>query len=262
MQEKINRPSILCIGGLDPSGGAGLQADIEAIAANGGHALPIATSLTVQNSQNVYAVEPVRTDLVSAQFESLLADCPIHACKIGLIPSIECVDLLVHIASHLENIPIVLDPVLRASGGMSLNGAELIPTLKEKLLPLITVLTPNLSELHSLSNSDSDDTKQALELCDVGASYVLVTTCKEDQENGLLTHTLFSEANSPIHFHCEKLAHEYHGSGCTLSSALTTQLALGNPIETAVETAINYTVNTLRGAERLGKGQHIPRRIF
>ena len=261
MQEKITRPTILCIGGLDPSGGAGLQADIEAIAANGAHALPIATSLTVQNSKDAYTVEPVRTDLVSAQFENLLADFPIRACKIGLIPSIEFVDLLVHIASRLENIPIVLDPVLRASGGMSLNGAELIPTLKEKLLPLIAVLTPNLSELHSLTDSDRDDTKQALELCDAGASHVLVTTSSEDSENGLITHSLFSKNAAPLHFYCEKLAHEYHGSGCTLSSALATQLALGDPIGTAVERAIDYTVNTLRGAERLGKGQHIPRRI-
>ena len=133
-------PAVLCFAGLDPTGGAGLQADIEAIVSMGGHPLPIATSLTVQDTHDVKALMPVDPCHVIAQARAVLADIPVAAVKIGLLGSLGIVDALHDILADCEGVPVVLDPIGRAGGGASLAGNELMRAVVSRLVPRTTVL--------------------------------------------------------------------------------------------------------------------------
>ncbi len=264
MQAKISRPPVLCIGGLDPSGGAGLQADIESIAHCGGHALPVASCLTVQNSIQAESITAIEPTLIERQVNQLLKDMTIASCKIGVIPNSKVAIVISHILTQLPNIPVVYDPVFSPTQGDEFCNTDTVAIIKNNLLPAITVLTPNAYELNILSNNNlsyNHDSlvSQARGLCQMGIEYVLVTGADSpsvDVHNTLVTHSgVVQEYKWP------RFPHSYHGSGCTLSSALACYLALGCDIPTAVNRAQQYTWRTLQHAEQIGRGQWIPTRI-
>lgn len=259
MQAENMRPTVLCFGGLDPSGGAGIQADIETIAYCGGHALPIATCLTVQNTQQAYSTAATAAPLLRQQAEALLKDFSINSCKIGVIPDSEVVIAIADIIKQLPDIPVVLDPVLQASSGSKFCDEKTINSIKDILLPLVSVATPNASELAILSANKDSSSQNAIELCRCGPQYVLVTDA--DNPAPEVSNKLFTVDGLVKEYHWTKLPHAYHGSGCTLSSALAYYLTTDLKVSDAAMSAQQYTWQCLQTAEPLGQGQRIPHRV-
>ena len=254
------RPNILCIGGLDPSGGAGLQADIEAIAYCGGHALAIATCLTVQNSHKAYSVNAVDHEVIQQQAKFLLEDIKVSACKIGVIPNPDIALVISSILEQLTEVPIVLDPVLSASHGASFVDAATLNIIRDRILPNVTVITPNHAELNQLTEGDQSIMDLAVKLCQSGPDYALVTGADAATVN---IENIFVSAQGIINrYKYERLPHSYHGSGCTMSSALACYLTRSQAISKAVKQAQDYTMQTLINADMPGRGQHIPRRVI
>lgn len=253
------RPIVLCFSGHDPSGGAGIQADIETLFSHCCHPASVITCLTEQDSRNVKKLIPQHPDAIISQAETLLADFDVAAIKIGLIGSAAAARAIAHILAQCPGIPVVLDPVLAAGGGTALAGQELIDSLLELLLPLTTIVTPNSEEARRLSG------QQELSACarwlqGKGTEYVLVTGTHEQSEN--VHNRLFMPDNLSETFNWKRLPHSYHGSGCTLASAIAALLARGLDMFTAVNEAQEFTWQALAAAYQPGHGQHNPNRLF
>lgn len=252
------RPVVLCFSGLDPSGGAGLQADIESVAALGGHAAVVCTALTVQDSQQVYGFEPVRPALIREQAEAVLADLPVGAVKLGMLGSGAIADVVGDVLARHPALPVVLDPVLVANSGGSLGGDDLAQGLF-RLFPRATVITPNSLEARRLA--ETDDLDLAVErLAALGARQVLL---KGGHEPGaLLVNRLYQGNRLLRESQVPRLAGEFHGSGCTLASALAAGLAAGLAVGDAVAQAEAFIARALRHADRpRAEGQFLPLRV-
>lgn len=253
----MSPPTVLCLSGLDPCGGAGLQADVEACAANGAHALGLVTALTVQDSHNVSVVEAVSTTLLQRQLEVLLADCRPAAVKIGLIGAPEQIPLLARTLAALR-VPVVCDPILRAGGGAELLDAETTTRLLTELLAQVTVLTPNAAEARRLVPDAADLPSSAAALLAAGCSNVLITG--GDEPGADVVNTLFGCDRPPRSWRWERLAGPFHGAGCTLAASLAARLARGDDVDTAAAEAQRYTHDALRRGWRVGRGRPIPGR--
>ena len=253
-------PAVLCLSGLDPTGGAGLQADVEAVGAMGGHALPVATALTVQDTHDVKALTPVAPEQVAAQARALLADVPVAAIKIGLLGSLGVVDAVHGVLAGCEGVPVVLDPVLRAGGGAALAGAALTSALVSRLVPRTTVLTPNTREALRLAPGAATVDAAAQRLLAAGCRYVLVTGADEATPgvvNRLYGHQGYFES-----FEWPRVDGVFHGSGCTLAAAVAAGLARGVAPREAVTAAQRFTHEAISNGYRIGAGQHIPERLL
>ena len=252
--------TILCLSGLDPSGGAGIQADIESIASMGGHALPVITALTVQNTHNVKRFQEVDPTLFSEQINALLEDISIKAIKIGMIGSLNIVEVIGKVLKENPNIPVIYDPVLAAGGGKDFSTLEMINAIKELILPHVTVLTPNSPEARKLTD-DNELIACGKKLMDYGCEAVLITGTHEEKEH--VDNLWFHEGKYIETFSWDRLPHEYHGSGCTLSSAIAALIAQGLDPFNAVNEAQDYSWNALKHAFKISdKGQLIPNRFY
>jgi len=257
-QQDNKPPVIMCFSGHDPSGGAGLQADIEAIAANHAHACTVTTALTVQDSTCVNRLVPVEIDLFQDAANTILNDIPVSAFKTGLLADAKIAHAIVDIAKRHPNIPLIVDPVLASGAGNKLADAELIKTIQEQLLPLATIATPNLPEAQRLSGQQHAD-DCAKQLLATGCQYVLLTGTHATTEN--VINTLYSNETT-IEFSVERLDRDYHGSGCTLAASLAANLAKGHDMSGAVSMALDYTWQSLKHGRAIGKGQLHPNRQF
>jgi hydroxymethylpyrimidine/phosphomethylpyrimidine kinase len=254
------RPTVLCFSGLDPSGGAGLQADIEAIAAAGSHAAIACTALTIQDSQRVYGFETVKPQLVDAQARAVLADLPIRAFKSGMMGSTENIDTLRQILLEHPTLPYVLDPVLVANSGGSLGDAAVLVRAFAQLIPLAALITPNTVELRALSGQH-DIESAVQQLFALGARAVLVKGAHE-HEPDRIRHWLYIEGVCVAQSVWPRLAGEFHGSGCSLASNIAARLAQGVNLRQAVAHAELWLHRSLIRADRPHpEGQRIPRRI-
>jgi len=252
-------PVVLAFSAHDPSGAAGIQADIESINRNGGHCVSVITALTCQNTGSFVAMQPQNPADFRAQSELLLADIQVNACKIGLIGSIGLIHQIAGILGTLHGVPLVLDPVLRAGSGEAVASKELIETLLTELVPLTTVLTPNLQEALRLTGKH-DEISAAQSLLENGCQFVLITGA--DESTATVVNTLYRSNHDPVSFEWERLPGTYHGSGCTLASAIATLLARKVDIISAVTEAQQYTWQTLKHAYVLGKSQYHPDRNY
>jgi hydroxymethylpyrimidine/phosphomethylpyrimidine kinase len=253
-------PCILCLSGFDPSGGAGIQADIESIASMGGHAVPVITALTVQNTNNVYDVQSVAANFFSEQVKRLLEDVPVKAIKIGMVGSTSIIESISLILKQYPDIPVIYDPVLAAGGGKNLTASGMLNAIKELLLPHTTVLTPNSPEARLLSG-ENDLKACGKKLMLQGCKSVLLTGGHEDEDH--INNLWFNQGHYVETFSWERLPHEYHGSGCTLASAIAALIAQDLDPFNAVNEAQDYTWNTLNKAFRISeKGQLIPHRFY
>lgn len=256
----MNKPIVLCFSGHDPSGGAGIQADIETIISHRCHAASIITCLTEQDSRNVKRLLPQRSEDIISQAQTLLDDFEVAAFKIGLIGSAEVASAIAQIVRQHPRIPLVLDPVLAAGGGSDLAGAALIAVIIEQLLPLTTLLSPNSLEARRLSGLE-ELSACAAKLLEFGVKNVLITGTHEDSD--LVHNRLFmSEESRHETFNWQRLPHSYHGSGCTLAAAAAALLAQGLDLFSAVSEAQEFTWESLQAAYRPGRGQHNPERLF
>ncbi len=253
-------PTILCLSGFDPSGGAGIQADIESIASMGGHAVPVITALTVQNTQNISYFEPVEPQLFTEQINKLLEDVPVKAIKIGMVGSLGIIESINAILKQNPDLPVIYDPVLAAGGGADLTTSDMLGAIQELLLPFTTILTPNSLEARQLSNKN--ELKDCgLELMALGCDAVLLTGAHESNDH--VNNLWFNEDKYVETFSWDRLPHEYHGSGCTLASAIAALIAQGLDPFNAVNEAQDYSWNSLKHAFKISdKGQLIPNRFY
>jgi hydroxymethylpyrimidine/phosphomethylpyrimidine kinase len=258
-------PNILSIAGSDPSGGAGIQADIKAISANGGYAMAAITALTAQNTCGVQRIELISPEMVLAQISAIRDDIRIDAVKIGMLGSS---DLAQAVAQALKGlaVPIVLDPVMVAKGGDRLLAPEAVAVLRDVLLPMATVVTPNLPEAADLLNRPEADSRVAMEqqaraLLAFGPVAVLLKGGHLGGDHSpdlLMTQDSFSWLDGPRH----ATAHT-HGTGCTISSALATQLGHGHSLSIACARAKTYVAGAIGAAAALSVGHgHGPTHHF
>ncbi len=253
-----HRPVVLSFSGHDPSGGAGIQADIEAVNSHHCHSCSVITALTEQDSHNVRSVFPQSAQHLTQQAETLLNDIPVDVIKIGLLASTEIALAIAEILARRPHIPVILDPVLSAGGGKPLATDALLETIKQSLLPLCTVITPNSVEAKSLTKQ-ADISASAAYLHRLGAKFVLITGAHEDTKT-VDNYLLGPEGEET--FHWQRLPDEYHGSGCTLASSIAALMAHGLDPFTAITEAQEYTWNSLAHAYKTGQGQYFPDRFF
>jgi hydroxymethylpyrimidine/phosphomethylpyrimidine kinase len=250
---------VLVFAGLDPSGGAGLQADIQAIGAAGVHPLPIVTALTVQDNQHVHAVHPVEPAVLRAQARVLVEQgTRIDAVKIGIVGSAanaEAVaDVIVSLRAMQADLPVVLDPVLASGHGDLLTRGDAVQALAP-LRSLATLVTPNLPEARALSGADHVDAQAAILLRD--APHVLIKGGHGEGED--IANLWFCAAGRRT-WQWPRLEGEFHGSGCTLAAAIAARLAQRMPMDVALDAAQRYTQRCLAGAFCIAPGQQIPER--
>ena len=257
----LDIPTVLCFSGHDPSGGAGIQADIETIASMGGHALPVLTALTVQDTQNVHQFQPVNVSLFIEQARCVLENISVSAIKIGMTGSRTIIEAIHSILLDYPDIPVVFDPVIRAGGGGDLIEDDVVNAMRNLLLPHTTVLTPNSIEARQLVPEGDTLNACGQALLDNGCEFVLITGTHEKGEH--VDNQWFGNHRLLETFSWERLPHEYHGSGCTLASAVAALIAHGlDPFQAAHE-AQEFTWEALKHAFRISsRGQLIPNRLF
>jgi len=257
-------PIVLSFAGTDPTGGAGIQADLLTLSSMGCHALTVVTAITVQDTAGVEDVLPIDADWVSDQARVLLEDMPVAAFKIGMVGSVENCAAIAEVVSDYPEVPLILDPVLASGRGDEMATEDMIEAIRELLIPQTTIITPNSLEARRLAEDGSDE-ELSLEDCarrilEMGCEYVLITGTHENTPQ--VVNTLYGQQGVIRSDSWQRLPGSYHGSGCTLASAIAATLANGLDIPEAVREAQEYTWQTLNAGFRPGMGQHIPDRFF
>ncbi len=256
---KQRRPVVLSFSGHDPSGGAGIQADIETLVSHQCHSASIITVLTEQDTRNVKKLIPQSPENIISQANTLLNDLHVNAFKIGLIGHHETAIAIYAILKQYPHIPVILDTVLTAGGGADMASERLITTIIDLLLPCTTVLTPNSEEARKLSGFEALD-QSGLDLLEKGCDYVLITGTHETTP--VVNNQLFHDGRCWETYTWDRLPESYHGSGCTLATSIAALMAHGlEPVQAVME-AQEYTWNSLNSAYRIGKGQYNPNRFF
>jgi len=251
---------VLVWAGNDPSGGAGLAADAAALLSHGCRPCPVVTAVTVQDTRGLSALNPVAASLVEQQARAVLADLPIAAIKIGVVGSIDNAQAIGRVLADHRDIPVVLDPVLRAGGGGDLAAVGMVEALMEHLLPHATIITPNADEARRLVPQTANVDAQAAVLLAKGCGHVLLTGGDEPGEQ--VVNHLYSAGYEAREYRWPRLSGSYHGSGCTMASALAGLLAQRVVLDEAVAAAQTYTWQTLRHAIGVGRGQQLPDRMY
>ncbi|MGO4112098.1 bifunctional hydroxymethylpyrimidine kinase/phosphomethylpyrimidine kinase [Rhizobium ruizarguesonis] len=259
--------NVLSIAGSDPSGGAGIQADLKAFSARGVYGMAVLTALTAQNTQGVSGVHLVPPQFVADQINAVFADVRVDAVKIGMIANAGIADAVAGALSDHRDIPIVIDPVMIAKGGAALLAPEAVDVLTRRLLPLATLLTPNLPEAAALlhqpvATNRADMAAQAERLRALGPVAVLVKGGHLDSDE---SPDVLATAAGLHWFEARRVpTKNTHGTGCTLSSALAAELAKGASAQEAVAIAKDYLAGAVAAAGSLTVGsghgpvQHFP----
>jgi hydroxymethylpyrimidine kinase/phosphomethylpyrimidine kinase len=246
---------LLSIAGSDPSGGAGIQADLKTFQALGAFGMAVPAALTVQNSRGVRASYSAGPRPFSEQLETLLSDIRPDAVKTGMLLMPWAVQAAAAAVRRHRIRNLVVDPVLRSSSGRMLMKPAAIRLLRKELLPLALLVTPNVPEAEVLAGSsigsDQEMDFAAGKILDLGPKYVLI---KGGHRSGPAVDTLYG-GNSVLSFSTERLPGEFHGTGCVLSSAIAVFVARGLPVEKAVEKGKQFVDRMLRKANPVGKGK-------
>jgi len=264
-------PAVLVFSAADPSGGAGMQADLLTLASMGCHALTVITALTVQDTTGVEEIMPLDADWVADQARCILEDVPVAVFKLGVLGSVEIIAAIAEIVSDYPEIPLVLDPILSSGRGDELANEDMLAALRELIIPQTTLITPNtLEALRLVEDEDQADEEEdheplsmdecATRLLEMGCEYVMITGTH--QATPKVINTLYHRDGRVREDAWERLPGSYHGSGCTLASAIAAGIAQGLELTDAVREAQEYTWQALRGGYRLGMGQFIPDRLF
>ena len=259
-------PIVLSFSANDSSGGAGIQADILTLASMGCHPLSVITAVTVQDTVGVDDVMALDPGWVADQARAVLEDMPVHVFKIGMLGSVEIIAAIAEIVSDYPDIPIVLDPVLSSGRGEEFASEDMISAMRELLLPQTTIITPNSMEARRLAQDEAEDFDELdLGQCGgrilhMGCEYVLITGAHENTRQ--VTNTLYTASGIVRSDVWQRLTGSYHGSGCTLASAIAATLANGLPVSEGVYEAQEYTWQTLKAGFHPGMGQYLPDRLF
>ena len=259
-------PIVLVFAATDPSGGAGIQADILTLSSMGCHPLSVITAVTIQDTMGVEDVLPIDAEWVADQARCVLEDMPVTVFKVGLLGSVEAIAAIAEVVSDYPDIPLVLDPVLASGRGDELASEDMISAMRELLIPQTTLITPNSLEARRLAQDDSNENDDpdlnecARRLLNLGCEYVLVTGTHENTAQ--VVNTLHDQQGVVRTDSWQRLPGIFHGSGCTLASAVAATIANGLGVPEAVRDAQEYTWQTLKFAYRTGMGQLIPDRLF
>lgn len=259
-------PAVLVFAANDPSGGAGIQADILTLASIGCHPLPVITGITVQDSSRVEALLTMDAKWVDDQARCILEDMPIAVIKLGLLCSVEIIATIAEIVSDYPDVPLILDPVLASGGGDELSSDDMISALNELILPQTTLITPNTLEARRLAqeiagvDDELDFPDCAKQMLESGCEYVLITGTHHHTPE--VINTLYDKSGIVRADSWQRLQGSFHGSGCTLASACAALIALNDDLSEAVREAQEYTWQTLQAGFRPGMGQFIPDRMF
>ncbi len=267
---ELSPPIVLAFAASDPTGGAGIQADIMTLASMGCHPLSVITAITVQDTAGVEDILPMDADWVADQARALLEDMPVAAFKLGLLGSLENIMAIAEILADYPDIPLVFDPVLASGRGDQFANEDMIDAMVELLLPQTTIITPNSLEARRLVLDDGGEEREEAEplslaecarrLIVAGSEFVLITGTHENTEQ--VINTLYGSHGTVRSDKWERLPGSYHGSGCTLASAIAANLANGAEIAEAVKDAQEYTWQALAAGFRPGMGQYLPDRFF
>ncbi|EXJ13815.1 bifunctional hydroxymethylpyrimidine kinase/phosphomethylpyrimidine kinase [Imhoffiella purpurea] len=259
MKESLERPVVLCIGGHDPSGGAGILADAEAIQAAKAFAVTVVTALTDQDTCGLRRIWPQAPERIVEQCRYLAADSAPRALKIGLLGSSGIVRALVALLDELPHrFPVVLDPVLASGTGQALVDAALLNQLRHHMIRRCSLITPNLPEARTLTDAQDPD-ECATRLKADGARWILITGTHDETDE--VTNRLYGPDGFRRDWTWPRLPASYHGSGCTLASAIAARLAWGMEMEEAVAAGQFYTWKSLQHAFRSGRCQLTPNRF-
>jgi hydroxymethylpyrimidine/phosphomethylpyrimidine kinase len=258
-------PKVMTFSATDPTGGAGLQADILTISSLGCHPVSIATGFTVQDTIGVNKLIPIDSELVNDQARFILEDMEVDIFKLGLLGSKENITTIAEIISDYPDIPLIIDPVLASGRGDEFTDIEARNMMMELLFPESLLITPNSLEARQLTCNEEENSDLAIEVCadrfkEMGCENILITGTHENTEN--IINTLYNSSNQTIPYHWDRLPGSYHGSGCTLAAAISAYYALGLSIDEAVEEAQHFTWQTLKNGFKPGMGQFIPNRFF
>lgn len=247
---------VLAIAGYDPSSGAGITADIKTITAQGCYGVTCITSLTVQSTRGVRSVEPVEGKVITEILEELITDVEISAVKIGMLGTAEAARAVTGFLRRYSFRHAVLDPVLMSSSGASLLAKDALPLLKDRLLGLISVITPNASEAAALTGLNVETLEEmdiaARRLHQMGAHSVIITGGHLDPPADLISPA--PARDSLILTGVKVATRSTHGTGCAFSTALACKLAQGRNLLTAAKAAKNFVETSLKHAPVLGRG--------
>jgi len=253
--------TVLSIAGSDPSGGAGIQGDLKTLAAMRVHGCAVVTALTAQNTRGVMGVWPVPADVVVQQLTTLFDDVEVHAVKIGMLGNAAIIRAVAGVLRGFPSVPVVLDPVLRASAGGTLLETSAVSVLLDELMPLATVITPNAVEAGILAGEPAPTSPEAaLRVAQLlvarGAAAALVTG---GHLRGVTTSVdVLATAHAVETFSVARVAGEgAHGSGCALSSAIAALLALGYGVSLACAEAQQFVARAIRDGQQLGIGRGV-----
>lgn len=258
-------PIVLVFAATDPTGGAGLQADILTLSSMGCHPLSVVTAITVQDTTGVDQMLPLDAEWVVEQARNVLEDMPVAAFKIGVLGSVEVVSAVAEVVADYPDVPLILDPVLASGRGDELATNEMVEAMRELIIPQTTLITPNSIEARRLATADDEVDYPELPECarrliEAGCEYVLITGTHENTAQVL--NILYGSEGVVRSDAWQRLSGSFHGTGCTLAAAVAATLANGLSIPEAVRDAQEFTWQSLKAAFRPGMGQQIPDRLF
>ena len=249
---------VLIVAGSDSGGGAGIQADIKTVTALDGYAATAITALTAQNTQGVFGIHGIPTGFIAQQMTLVLEDIGADCVKTGMLHDVPVIETVCRtLTEKAQGIPVVVDPVMVAKGGAALLVADARQALREMLLPLATIVTPNLPEAEALAGmtigSEADMEEAGRRILALGPRHVLVKGGHLDRE-GAVVDILVGSGGSERFAGARIETSSTHGTGCTLASAIATGIAQGMEVAAAAARARDYVVAALRTAPGYGKG--------
>ena len=253
----MTTPVALTIAGSDSSGGAGIQADLKTFAALGVYGASAITALTAQNTRGVTSIHAVPAEFLRAQIDAVFGDLDVGAVKIGMVAQLASIEAIADALQRWSPRHVVLDPVMVATSGDRLLAAEAVEALRKKLIPLATIITPNLPEAAALldepvATSEAAIESQGQKLLALGCPAVLI---KGGHGEGSESIDYLIRANGSVALSAPRVATQNtHGTGCSLSSAIAAELAKGADLETAVRNAKNFVSAAIVAADRFTVG--------
>ena len=253
-------PVVLIFAGTDSSGGAGMAADIQTVSSLGGYPALVVTAVTAQDTSSVKQFSIIEPELVVAQARAVLEDLPVAAIKTGMLGDTATITAVASIVAEYRHIPLVVDPVLASNTGDSLIDVPIEEAIRVMLAPHAQVMTPNGPEARRLAPNADTLEACAHEIMSCGAAHVLVTGGHEGGER--VVNRLFGGNRHLDDITCPRIPGNFHGSGCTLASAVATNLAHGLPVPAAVSGAVDFTYKSIKHGYRPGMGQLVPDRLF
>lgn len=247
--------TVLSIAGSDCSGGAGIQADLKTCSAHGVFGMSVIVSVVAENTSRVIDIQNITPDIIAKQIDAVFEDITVNAVKVGMLSDMECMKVVAEKLKEYKPLHIVIDPVMYAKNGCALMQPNAIETLIKSIIPLATVLTPNIPEAEIIAktkiNSEQDMKTAAVKICAMGCKSVLI---KGGHYIGNAVDILF-DGKDFYRFETQRInTKNTHGTGCTLSSAIASNLAIGYDIQTAVKKAKDYVTTAIKHSLSIGKG--------